>query len=193
MTADENRKPGPPIRDRVNPLALLTQYERSMRASDATSTQTRNKYNALVDLLRQHNADKDVASSLSILVINLNSEGAARALYGSPNTEARKKIAVEVKNYIAKITDRSTGTNRANGYVTPLALAGTPTAEEVGLLCLAARFQRGSNEFEKEDVAFRSFAVEAIVASHGNAAYEGVLALIASVRDKVRGYPLLRL
>ena len=72
-------------------------------------------------------------------------------------------------------------------------MAGTPTAEEVGLLCLAARFQRGSNEFEKEDLAFRSFAVEAIVASHGNAAYEGVLALIARVRDKVRGYPLWRL
>ena len=37
MTADENREPGPPIRDRANPLALLTAYERSMRASDDTS------------------------------------------------------------------------------------------------------------------------------------------------------------
>ncbi len=185
MTTGENPKPGPPIRDRANPLALLTQYERSMRASDATSTQTRNEYNALIDLLRQRNADKGIADSLCTLVIRLNSEGAARALHGTPNAETRITIAAEVNKYLAKRVDRSGEKNRATGYVTPLALAGSPSIEEVDLLCRAARFQRGSSEFKKEDLAFRKFAVEAIAVSDGRAAQKGVLALIASVRDKV--------
>ncbi len=182
---EQNFGAGSPIRDRANPLILLAQYELSMRQSEAKALLVRDEYNALVELLRKGNAVEGMARSLAIEAIRMKSEGAARALHGTPSVETRRKIAAEVEKYIAKRVDRSGERDRATGYVTPLALAGTPTTEEVKLLCRAALFQRGNNEFEKEDLAFRNFAVEAMTASDGKAAHEGVLALIVGVRDKV--------